>query len=795
MSQFFISCKESKIENNRSFYGCFQLGPFEPSQSITIANALRRTLLSELYGLSIISVEIEGATHEYSNIKGVKDSVLDILLNMKEIVLKKTINTIGIKPQIGYLKARGPGIIRASNLNLPPFIQCVDPDQYIATLSNDGFLNMKFIIQYSNKWISNQHLKGLSSSRSNDRLSKGLAPFQNQDFLAKEETSNLTSSHTGQKPVPNIYDYNNIFNLHLKKRRLILKKLKQIGLKSSNLYINLFSKFIHKQSKKVTIQSLYPNIYIPASTIHKIRKYNQSDCRKPVRVSLGLNNMIEHDSDNTTRDISVSNFEKRSPWVSYLQVPSLKLLKVKKNEHFRYDQQGGCLVENSKVVEIQKKRKLFLTISNFMKKCSKKYPAINLKKKTKKVILNSQNKIIGTVNQLASVKLSGSSRNDKINHNIHQGIGKDHLITNSSIFFNSNPLTIDAIFNPVTKVNYLIEVNDFKMTQTSFETSIETLELFEILNIPKTETQLIDLNRENNIGSLNGLITPQNLSLYNKNPKILENILSIKRDINSLKNEIPKHNIIFEIWTNGSIHPRDAIYQAFKNLFKIFSKLNKLNTFMVNPLIVNSLQGNISKNTIKDKEIKKNYYFKKIKQNEVSSTFTESPQLMTTTMASNLLPLNETTFLSTYMSPKLKNYYLGVNNLKSLPKKQPVSNITQFNNLETTILSGNEHKKNITIKTLEVPSSIIISDNEAAGSQPIMQAVTKNLDYLNINILNLSLRSYTYLKRLNINTIADVKSFLNSYSLKPLSEQYMKLSKTCLEEIKQSLEKIELKNS
>ena len=47
----------------------------------------------------------------------------------------------------------------------------------------------------------------------------------------------------------------------------------------------------------------------------------------------------------------------------------------------------------------------------------------------------------------------------------------------------------------------------------------------------------------------------------------------------------------------------------------------------------------------------------------------------------------------------------------------------------------------------------------------------------------------------NINTIADVKSFLNSYNLKPLSEQYIKLSQTCLEEIKQSLEKIEPKNS
>jgi DNA-directed RNA polymerase subunit alpha len=67
MSQFFISCKESRIENNRSFMD-FYLGPFEPSQSITIANTLRRTLLSEIYGLGIVSVEIDGASHEYSSL-------------------------------------------------------------------------------------------------------------------------------------------------------------------------------------------------------------------------------------------------------------------------------------------------------------------------------------------------------------------------------------------------------------------------------------------------------------------------------------------------------------------------------------------------------------------------------------------------------------------------------------------------------------------------------------------------------------------------------------------------------
>ena len=303
MSQFFISCKESRIENNRSFYGCFQLGPFESSQSITIANTLRRTLLSELYGLSIISIEIEGVTHEYSNLRGVKDSVLDILLNIKEIVLKKTINTIGIKPQIGYLKMRGPGIVRASNLILPPLVQCVDPDQYIATLTNDGFLNMKFVIQYSNKWLSttsqksfqanvlsagdnttltsfgggkvsaawsslhsaqehsmqpeeiikspahsNEPVHSTTQAQSNELKTESIVmgavmPIQQSskenisNFFEKKPNVDYSFTDAGMQLSSNnlktITDYNNIFNSHLKKRRLILKKLKQIGLKSS----------------------------------------------------------------------------------------------------------------------------------------------------------------------------------------------------------------------------------------------------------------------------------------------------------------------------------------------------------------------------------------------------------------------------------------------------------------------------------------------------------------------------------------------------------------------------------
>nr|AYQ94394.1 RNA polymerase alpha subunit [Chloromonas rosae] len=155
-NDFFIYCKEARIESHRSFYGSFSLGPFEAGQSITIANALRRTLLSELKGLAITSAEIEGAFHEYATLPGVRDSILDILLNLKDIVLKSinygnkkrgTSYTATFKnEQLGYLKSKGPGIVTASDLKLPPGIQCVDPDQYIATLSEEGILNIKFHI-------------------------------------------------------------------------------------------------------------------------------------------------------------------------------------------------------------------------------------------------------------------------------------------------------------------------------------------------------------------------------------------------------------------------------------------------------------------------------------------------------------------------------------------------------------------------------------------------------------------------------------------------------------------------
>ena len=144
MKDFEIRCDESHIENNHTLYGKFTLGPFLPGQGTTFGNALRRSLLSELSGLGITAFEILGVMQEFSTLSGLRESVLDLSLNLKQVVFT------GILPcsssPIGFLKVRGPAVITAADLKLPAGVYCASPEQYIATLASNGILNLRFVL-------------------------------------------------------------------------------------------------------------------------------------------------------------------------------------------------------------------------------------------------------------------------------------------------------------------------------------------------------------------------------------------------------------------------------------------------------------------------------------------------------------------------------------------------------------------------------------------------------------------------------------------------------------------------
>lgn len=143
MAQFQIECVESNTERDQSQYGKFLLEPLERGQGTTVGNALRRVLLSNLEGTAVSAVRIAGVNHEFATIEGVREDVLEILLNMKEVVLK----SYSPQPQIGRLMVQGPTTVTAGRFDLPSEVEAIDPNQYIATVAEGSTLEMEFRVE------------------------------------------------------------------------------------------------------------------------------------------------------------------------------------------------------------------------------------------------------------------------------------------------------------------------------------------------------------------------------------------------------------------------------------------------------------------------------------------------------------------------------------------------------------------------------------------------------------------------------------------------------------------------
>jgi len=150
-----VQCLQSKIENPTELYSKYSIGPFQKGQGVTIGNTLRRALLSNIHGLAIVGVRINGVNHEFSAIPNVKEDVIDILLNLKQIIIKGSIT----EPIVVRLKSKTQGIITASQIELPQNLELVEPRQYIASLTGSTTLEMEFLIDKGQRYSLNDKLE------------------------------------------------------------------------------------------------------------------------------------------------------------------------------------------------------------------------------------------------------------------------------------------------------------------------------------------------------------------------------------------------------------------------------------------------------------------------------------------------------------------------------------------------------------------------------------------------------------------------------------------------------------
>ncbi len=117
--------------------------PLEQGYGHTLGNALRRVLLTSLPGSAISKVRIEGADHEYTTLEGMKEDVVELILNLKQVRLKTTTSD---EEQIISLSVSGPAEVTAADFDLESGVEIVDPDQYLATLTKGNKLNLEATI-------------------------------------------------------------------------------------------------------------------------------------------------------------------------------------------------------------------------------------------------------------------------------------------------------------------------------------------------------------------------------------------------------------------------------------------------------------------------------------------------------------------------------------------------------------------------------------------------------------------------------------------------------------------------
>lgn len=130
----------------------FVVEPLERGFGLTLGNCFRRTLLSALPGCAVSGIKIAGVAHEFSTIKGVKEDVTDIVLNLKELALKVSEYDESFKTVL-YLKHKGAGEITAADIEFNDQVEVVNKDLHICTLENDANLDMEIYVSCGRGYV------------------------------------------------------------------------------------------------------------------------------------------------------------------------------------------------------------------------------------------------------------------------------------------------------------------------------------------------------------------------------------------------------------------------------------------------------------------------------------------------------------------------------------------------------------------------------------------------------------------------------------------------------------------
>ncbi|MGH3714707.1 MAG: DNA-directed RNA polymerase subunit alpha [Micromonosporaceae bacterium] len=141
------SLSEESISDTRSR---FTIEPLEPGFGYTLGNSLRRTLLSSIPGAAVTSIKIDGVLHEFTTIPGVKEDVVELVLNVKNLCVSSEHD----EPVTMYLRKQGPGEITAGDIQPPAGVSVHNPDLRLATLNGKGRVDMELVVERGRGYVT-----------------------------------------------------------------------------------------------------------------------------------------------------------------------------------------------------------------------------------------------------------------------------------------------------------------------------------------------------------------------------------------------------------------------------------------------------------------------------------------------------------------------------------------------------------------------------------------------------------------------------------------------------------------
>src|SRR6201994_600575 len=128
----------------------FVIEPLEPGFGYTLGNSLRRTLLSSVPGAAVTSIKIDGVLHEFTTIPGVKEDVVELVMNVKAL----TVSSDQEEPVSMYLRKQGPGDVTAGDIQPPAGVSVHNPDMKLDTLNSKGRLDMELTVERGRGYVT-----------------------------------------------------------------------------------------------------------------------------------------------------------------------------------------------------------------------------------------------------------------------------------------------------------------------------------------------------------------------------------------------------------------------------------------------------------------------------------------------------------------------------------------------------------------------------------------------------------------------------------------------------------------